>query len=806
VGLDVHRAARIAAVAHGGQVLVSETAAAMVRDALPLGTALRDLGSHRLKDLGRPEQIFQLTAPGLQAEFGPLRSLGNPALPNNLPAQLAAFIGREREIAEVRTLVESARLVTLTGAGGAGKTRLGLQVAADLLDGSEDGVWLVELAAVTDQDAVPAAIAETLRIPPQRGRPALDVLADALAPQDLLIVLDNCEHLIGGCAKTAEAVLRRCPKVHVIATSREPLGISGETIYRVPSLSLPEPGDSDLASAAACDAVALFADRARAQGASPALDDETLPLVVSVCLRLDGMPLAIELAAARLRSMSLTDLAGRLDQRFRLLTGGSRTALERHQTLRAAIGWSYSLLTEQERLVLERLSVFAGGFDLAAAEAVCGHGAIDELEVAGLLGSLADKSLVVTEPTGSDMRYQLLETIRLFAAERLAETGDGRDAAAVRAAHCAHYLAVAEQAAPHLAGPEQGSWFYRLAADHANLRRAVELAVGEPEGTAQVLRFGVALWRYWLGRHHYREAAGLLVPVLGRPEAADDPALFAEALVAAAVQAAPTDGLTCLRLAQQADQVARGLGDNRLIALCSGVLSYAHYLAGELEQARSLGQQSVERARQLSDDVLLGMTLRAYLLAAEPARSQPLYAEAIACTERSGDHLFNLELHSTAGYAALCMGDVLSAKAHLEAATQAAKAMRDPYLIPSYFLGLTLRADHDLDGARSAFEDVIRNGRPAGMYFVLGAMLGLACLAGDQHDWHRAAMLHGAAQALHDQTGHQWQLLEARYRDESLHQATTALGDEQFRRAYSQGMALSLDQAIDLARRRAPAA
>src|SRR5580700_2440403 len=256
VGLEVHRAARVAAVAHGGQVLVSEAAAVLVQDGLPPGAALADLGVHRLKDLGRPERIFQLTAAGLPAGFAPLRSLGNPALPNNLPVQLSAFIGRDREVAEVRALVDSARLVTLTGAGGCGKTRLGLQVAAELLDGSGDGVWLAELAAVTEQDAVPAAVCEALRL---TARPGLEALLDALALQDVLIVLDNCEHLIGGGAKTAGAVGRRCPRVHLLATSREPLGIGGEVIYRVPSLSLPGPEDSGFAPGSS-DAVALFTD------------------------------------------------------------------------------------------------------------------------------------------------------------------------------------------------------------------------------------------------------------------------------------------------------------------------------------------------------------------------------------------------------------------------------------------------------------------------------------------------------------------------------------------------------------------
>jgi predicted ATPase/class 3 adenylate cyclase/DNA-binding XRE family transcriptional regulator len=799
VGLDVHRAARVAAVGHGGQVLVSETAAALVRDALPPGAALIDLGVHQLKDLGRPELIFQLSAPGLQAGFAPLRSLGNPALQNNLPAQLAAFIGRDREVAEVRALVESARLVTLTGAGGAGKTRLGLQVAAELLDGSGDGVWLAELAAVTKDDAVAGAIAGALRIPAQPGRPALEVLADALGPQDILVVLDNCEHLVGACAKTAEAILQRCPKVHLIATSREPLGIGGETIYRVPPLSLPGPGDSDPAAAASCDAVALFAARARAQGASLALDADTIALVVSVCRRLDGMPLAIELAAARLRSMSLAELAGRLDQRFRLLTGGSRTAVERQQTLRAAVGWSYSLLANPEQVVLGRLSVFAAGFDLAAAEAVGACGVIDVLEVAGLLGSLVDKSLVVAEPAGTTLRYRLLETIRLFAAEKLADAGP-EEAAAARAAHCAHYLALAETAAPYLAGPQQASWFGRLEADQANLGRAAEHAASEPDGTARVLRFGVALCRYWIARNREEEAAGLLVPALSRPEAAADPALFAEALVVAARLTMFTDMPTSLRLAGQADEVTVGLGDDRLLALSRGELCVVLHFAGQHERARPLGAQAVRRARQLGDDVLLGLSLHAYALTVGAAASGPLFAEAFACTGRSGDLLYEQILHNNAGWTALQTGDIPSARAHLETAIRGAGAIGFTHPETTLNLGLVLRAEHDLDGARSTLQQALRDGRRIGdKRNMAEAILGLACLAGDLSDWHRAAVLHGAAQALLDQTGVPWDTFDARYRQESLDQAGATLGDEPFQLAYAHGMALSFDQTISLA-------
>jgi predicted ATPase/class 3 adenylate cyclase len=802
VGLEVHRAARVAAVAHGGQVLVSEAAAVLVRDWLPPGVSLADLGVHRLKDLGRPERIFQLHAPGLQAGFPPLRSLGNPALPNNLPAQLSAFVGRGREVAEVWALVESSRLVTLTGAGGCGKTRLGLQVAAELLDGSGDGVWLAELAAVTDQDAVAPAISQALRLAVNPGRPALEALLDALEPQDVLIVVDNCEHLIGGCAKTAEAIVRRCPRVHLLATSREPLGIGGETIYRVPSLSLPGPGEADPPAPGSSDAVALFADRARAQGVALSVDEQAGPLVVSICRRLDGMPLAIELAAARLRSMSLAELHDRLDQRFRLLTGGSRTALERQQTLRATVGWSYSLLTGAERLLLARLSVFVGGFGLDAAEAVGGFGDLDVLDVADLLGSLVDKSLVVAEPAGAILRYRLLETIRLFAAERLAEAGE-EEAAVVAAAHCAHFLAVAEEAAPCLTGPEQGKWLARLDADQANLRRAAGYAAGRPDGTAVVLRLGVALDRYWWARSRLQEAFGLLVPVLRRPGAGADPALFAAALVTATGAAFFIDLAAARQLAEQAVQVARQLGDERLLSTALAALCAGCSFAGEPETGRPFGHESVERARRLGDDVLLAEALRRYLLSIntiDPARALPLYTEAIACTERSGDHFINSRLNNNAGWAALVAGDIPAARAHLEAAAQAVQQIGWEDASVQENLGDVLRAERDLDGARSTFEAALRISRRNGDTWNMAyAILGLALLAGDAGDWDRAATLHGVAQAFQDRTGNPWQELSARDCRDSLDQARAHMGDEQLDRAYAQGMALSLDKALDLA-------
>ena len=801
VGLDVHRAARVAAIAYGGQVLLSETAAALVRDSLPAGTALRDLGMHRLKDLGRPEQIFQLDAAGLQAEFPPLRSLGNPALPNNLPAQLATFVGRERELSQLRALVGSSRLVTVTGAGGAGKTRLSLQAAAELLDGSGDGVWLVELAAISDENAVAPAICEVLGIAAQPGRPVLETLLDALGPQGLLILLDNCEHLIDACAKIADAILRRCPRVHLLATSREPLSIDGETSYRVPPLSLPVPGDGGPAAPGASDAVTLFVERAKERGVDLPVDDETAPLVVSICERLDGMPLAIELAAARLRSLSLADLHDRLDQRFRLLTGGSRAALGRQQTLQATVGWSYSLLNGAEQTLLRRTSVFAEGFDLGAAENVCGFGDIDVLEVADLLDSLVNKSLVGAEPAGSTLRYRLLETIRQFAAERLAEAGE--EAAAAAAAHCQYFLDAAEAAAPHLSGPEQGRWFARLDTEQANLRRAAEHAARDPEGTTRIFRFGAALHDYWMARNRAKEELALLGPALERPDARTDASLFGTILAHAALAARPVDLPRAQQLAQRAVEFARQLGDDRVLIEALAALCGSYYYAGHPDRGLPFGAEAVERARRLGDDFLLAASLTGYLLCSdviEPARSDQLFAEAIACTERSGDELFSAFVHNNASVHALRAGDLASARTHLEKARAAMQATGSTGHHVLVNLGWVLLREGDPRGARARFEEGLRISRRIGERSGIAyATLGLACVAADLGDRDRAAELHGAAQAVQDRTAEPWQDPESGYRQENLDGVRAALGDEQFERAYARGMALGLDQALDLA-------
>lgn len=369
-GPSLNRVARLLSTGHGGQILISQATYELVRDGLPKGTETRFLGEHRLRDLERPESIYQLLVEGLPTEFPALRSLSE--LPNNLPLQVNTFIGREKELSDVDSLISKHRLVTFTGSGGTGKTRLSLQAGADLLPEFEDGVWLVELAPLTEAELVPQTVAAALRVREEPGRSLQETLLAFLRDKHLLLILDNCEHLLDATARLADAIGRQCPRVHVVATSREPLAIQGEQVYRVPSLSTPDPKRKEsLHALGQYEAVRLFIDRALLAQPSFQVTNENAPAVAQICHRLDGIPLALELAAARVRAMPVETIAARLDDRFRLLTGGSRTALPRQQTLRATIDWSYGLLDEKEKTLLRRLSVFAGGWTLEAAERVC---------------------------------------------------------------------------------------------------------------------------------------------------------------------------------------------------------------------------------------------------------------------------------------------------------------------------------------------------------------------------------------------------------------------------------------------------
>jgi predicted ATPase len=470
-GSAVNRAARLSAAGHGDQVLVSGATEAVVGDSLPQGADLVDLGEHRLRDLARPLRVFQLVHQSLPAEFPPIRSLD--PLPGNLPRQLTSFVGREDDVERVCALVCDHSLVTLTGVGGVGKTRLAIEVAAEAAPVFPDGVWLCELAPVTDPAAVLETLAATLDVRPFPGRALRDLLLEYLTPKRLLIVVDNCEHLLAAVADVVDVLLKRCPPVAVLATSREGLALPGEQIVAVPALELARI-DADPEVVGQAEAVRLFCDRAAAANADFALTARNSTPVAQLCRRLDGIPLAIELAAARVRSLPPEELVARLDQRFKLLTRGSRASLARHQTLRNAIDWSYELLGEPEQIALPRTSVFAGSFDLSAAEAVVSGGDIDSGDVVDLLTQLVDKSLLDVDPAAGGIRYRLLETIRQYAQERLEVSGE---MAALRSRHLTYYMALAEKAGPHLRSHEQIVWASALALETDNFRAALDWAV-----------------------------------------------------------------------------------------------------------------------------------------------------------------------------------------------------------------------------------------------------------------------------------------------------------------------------------------
>jgi predicted ATPase/class 3 adenylate cyclase len=473
-GPAVNRAARLMQAAHGGQIVVSGATEEITRGTLPGDVFLLDLGRHRLRDLAQPDHLFQVVGPGLQSTFPPLRSVDS--FPNNLPAATTSFVGRDLELRDVIAALREHRVVTLTGVGGVGKTRLALQVAAEVLPRFSDGAWLCELGPVSDANAVPALLAATLSLQTRAGRSALDTVLDGLRHQHALLVLDNCEHVIGSAARLVDAIVRGCKDVRILATSREGLGIAGERLMLVPSLEIPD----DIAPAstgASGAAVELFVDRATSARRGFALTEENLSAIVQLCRRLDGIPLAIELAAARTRMMTAAEIADRLDERFRLLTGGSRTAVERHQTLRAAVDWSYDLLEPGQRSLLNHLGVFAGGFTVAGAEAIADDDATGL--VLEHLGQLIDKSLVIAEDDEhGESRYRLLETIRQYAVAHLDEEGITDS---VRRRHAAWLTRFVVDATARSHGPEEATWTRRLRRELENLRAAITWATGADE-------------------------------------------------------------------------------------------------------------------------------------------------------------------------------------------------------------------------------------------------------------------------------------------------------------------------------------
>jgi predicted ATPase/class 3 adenylate cyclase/DNA-binding CsgD family transcriptional regulator len=631
-GAALSRCARLRGIAQGGQTLISRAVHDLGVDRLPDGATLVDLGTHRLRDLGRPEHVYGLSHPDLPGAVQPLRSLD--ALPNNLPDQLTTFVGRVRELEEVTGLLVSGRLVTLTGAGGCGKTRLAAQAAAETLERFPDGTWWVELAPLTNPDGVDQGLAESLAVRPLPGQSSLDAAIARLAGARALIVLDNCEHLLPACAAMTEAVLRACPEVTVLATSRAPLGVPGETTWRVPSLSLPrETRIEPLDALNQSDAVRLFIERALQVRPNFTVNADNAPALAQLCHDLDGIPLAIELAAARVRVLTPQEIASGLGDRFRLLTGGARSAMPRQQTLRASVDWSHDLLSDDERTLFRRLAVFAGGWTLDAVEEVCTGDGIDRLAILDLLTSLVDKSMVAAEERGDGMRYRLLETVRQYALDRLSLAGELE---IVRDRHRDAFLALAERVAPHLYQHAPAVWLEALDLEAANLALAADRAA-ETDGE-RALRLCSTLTVWWKFRGRFELADATYLQALDAP-GAESSRLRAGALWARAyllVYGGRFD--EALVIAGEALELAEALGDGASTARALTAIGTVLMLTDPLA-ARSKLERARELARDAGDDWSLAESteiLATTFIFQASVEAPALLAEAYEIYERSG--------------------------------------------------------------------------------------------------------------------------------------------------------------------------
>jgi predicted ATPase/class 3 adenylate cyclase len=605
-GPVVNRVARLMSIGHGGQVLVSAAAAELLQGTMPPQSRLHDLGQHMLRDLSHCEHVYQLVASGLPDSFPPLRSLD--ILPNNLPRQPTSFVGRDEELAELKALLAKSQVVTIMGTGGVGKTRAALQIGADLLDGSGDGVWFVDLARVSGPEYVVPEIASVFNLQPQQGRSPLDQMLLYLRRKRLLLILDNCEHVVAEASKVVVAILRDCAQVKVIATSREALNVHGEQVYRMPSLSVPLPNEQPCAEGAMrYSAVALFVARASAADAQFVFDDNKAASVISICRRLDGIALAIELAAARVIILNVNQLSQHLEDGFSLLTGGDRTALPRQQTMRATIEWSYELLSDEEKTLFCRLSIFHGGWMLEAAAAVCSDKTLDEFAILEKLSSLASKSLVVVEINAESQRYRLLESLRQYALEALQRRGEFDILARRHAEYFSQYgrqLGATYNSMPELV------WHAQIEAELDNIRAALDWSLGQRNNPMLGAALAESLWVFWAGRN-VREGKRWMEAAQSAVDLAANPALnVAIGLAMIRIMASVTSRKERVPATERVLTTARALGDEKLLARAILYHGEALVTQNRLDEAEPFLMEALEVARRVDDRLGTGDVLQ----------------------------------------------------------------------------------------------------------------------------------------------------------------------------------------------------
>jgi predicted ATPase/class 3 adenylate cyclase/DNA-binding CsgD family transcriptional regulator len=724
-GPTINRTARLRDLGHGGQTLLSGTTEDLVVDRLPADTWLTDLGSHPLRDLPRPERVVQLCHPDLVNDFPPLR-VPKTVFAERLPVQLTSFVGRDEQLSQLRDLLAGNRLVTLTGAGGVGKTRLAIQVATQLADEFDDGVWYVDLAPITDPKLVGVTVARALGLPDQPGRSTMDTLLRFVRDRQMLVVLDNCEHLLDASAELVVAMLSAAPRLTLLATSREAIGVAGEMSWRVPSLSLDG------------EAIDLFTDRARHARPDFTLTADNAATVGEICARLDGVPLAIELAAARVRALSLAEILDSLHDRFRLLTGGARTAVRRQQTLRASVDWSHALLTEPERVLFRRLAVFLGGFDFDAAQAVTGGGDVQRYQVLDQLTLLVDKSLVVADDSGGRTRYRLLETVRQYALEKLGESGE---ADTVRTHHRDHYTSMAAL----LDAPAGSDYEQRL--DQAdteidNLRAAFGWSC-ENSDVELALRLASSLQPLWQARGRLREGVAWFdaaFSVLDAQHPRVTPAVRARALADRAVLAVWVDPAESPDQAQQALVIARGVDDPALLVR---VLTACGYIAAyfDAEAAPGYFAEAIGLARALDDrwrlsQILTAQAVAAAFIAGDPIATRGPAEEGRDLADAIGNRFDSRRCRYWLAIAQLYQGDLARAAAQFgEVAAEAEAAHDGVWEVNSLASqGIVLAYQGEVGAARAVADAAIQAAAEVGGVFAgMGhvALAAAAVAAGD---------------------------------------------------------------------------
>jgi len=758
-GIDVNRAARIAHAAHGGQVIVSEATRGLVQRSLPEGVSLRDLGEHRLKDIDHPEHLYDLVIDGLTADFPPPRTLD--ARPNNLPAQLTSFVGREEEIAEIGKVLGLTRLLTLTGAGGTGKTRLALHVATEVLTEYPDGAFFVDLSSVTDPALVPSAVAGALGVPEVAGRSVLEGVKDHLRDKELLLVVDNFEQ-VAEAGPVIEELLTSARKLKVLVTSRVVLSLRGEQEYGVPPLEPPDPGRlPDLPTLRRFEAVRLFTERALAVRPRFRVTEGNAPAVAEITARLDGLPLAIELAATRTKVLTPEEILTRLDKRLSILTSGARTLPERQRTLRGAIAWSHDLLDETDRRLFARLSVFTGGWTLGSAEAVCDPEGLDALDG---LTSLVDQSLVRrTEPDDGHPRFTMLETIREFGQEQLRIAGD---LDLILRRHAEHFLALAVEAEPHLTADDQGEWLDRCEREHANIRAALRWAIEAGEADRAQEAAG-ALWRFWQQRGHLAEGRGCFEDILAVQSAQGPTPARAKALIGAAGMAWwQQDRRAAGASYAQALAIERELGDPARLA--EALYNLAFVVAGDdVGSATRLLEESLDLFRQVGDERGMAQVLAMLVMPdAQAGNWEPVIdslEEAVEIWRRLGDRLH-------LAFDLLWLGFAHGRVGHRDEARSAALGS----------LELFLEADN-----------------PTGIGIAFTDLAFLATWEGRHED---AIRLAAASKSLNERVGGPPGAIGGLLEGDPVAEARAHLSEDAAERAWEEGLAMSVDEAAALAR------